>query len=471
MMVNAERANPADGWIRLLRQGLFPAWAWLVAALWAPSMAWGAEIPSTAPEQVGLSSERLERLTGRMNALVEEGVMVGGLGLIARRGQVAYEKAYGQADREAGRPMTLDTIFRIYSMSKPITSVAVMMLYEEGKFLLNDPVALYLPELADLQVARSTGDGDAIQMTSDGSVSRTEGTGDASVVGQTRPAARQPTIRDLLKHTAGFTYGFFGQTEVDTLYREAELMVPQQSLEEFTAALGKLPLQYDPGSQWHYSVSVDVQGALVQAVSGLSFGEFLKRRIFAPLGMADTSFTAPEETWQRIAQLYSPPGAVEEGAASEPAVPGNGLVVTDERMSDGYRDGAIFEGGGGGLLSTARDYLRFCQMLLNGGELDGVRLLSPKSVELMSTDHLTGLSMGLVGGGYGFGLGFAVAKDQGAIGELGSVGEYNWGGAAGTRFWIDPTEEMVRVFMVQVIPPPQRLGTEFKTLAYQAIID
>lgn len=470
-MVNAERANPADGWFRLLHQGLFPAWALLAVAVWVPPVAWSAEIPSTAPEQVGLSGERLERLTGRMNALVEEGVMVGGLGLIARRGRVAYEETYGQADREAGRPMTQDTIFRIYSMSKPITSVAVMMLYEEGKFLLNDPVALYLPELADLQVARSTGDGDAIQMTSDGSVSRTEGTGDASVVGQTRPATRQPTIRDLLKHTAGFTYGFFGQTEVDALYREAELMVPQQSLEEFTAALGKLPLQYDPGSRWHYSVSVDVQGALVQAVSGLSFGEFLKRRIFGPLGMADTSFTAAEGAWPRIAQLYSPPGALEEGTASEPALPGKGLVVTDEQMSDGYRDGAIFEGGGGGLLSTARDYLRFCQMLLNRGELDGVRLLSPKSVELMATDHLAGLSAGLAGGGYGFGLGFAVAKDQGAIGELGSVGEYNWGGAAGTRFWIDPAEEMVGVFMVQVIPPPQRLGTEFKTLAYQAIVD
>ena len=471
-MVNAKWANSADGWLHVLRRWLFPAWALLAVCAWAAPAAWSAEIPSTAPEQVGLSSERLERLTGRMNALVEEGVMVGGLGLIARRGRVAYEETYGQADREAGRPMTLDTIFRIYSMSKPITSVAVMMLYEEGKFLLNDPVALYLPELADLQVARSTGDGDAIQMTSDGSVSRAEGTGDASVVGQTRPAIRQPTIRDLLKHTAGFTYGFFGQTEVDALYREAELMVPQQSLEEFTAALGKLPLQYDPGSRWHYSVSVDVQGALVQAVSGLSFGEFLKRRIFDPLGMADTSFTAPEETWARIAQLYSPPGGLEEeGTASEPALPGKGLVVTDQQMSDGYRDGAIFEGGGGGLLSTARDYLRFCQMLLNGGELDGVRLLSPKSVELMATDHLAGLSAGLAGGGYGFGLGFAVAKDQGAIGELGSVGEYNWGGAAGTRFWIDPAEEMVGVFMVQVIPPLQRLGTEFKTLAYQAIVD
>ncbi|MYK27389.1 MAG: beta-lactamase family protein [Gammaproteobacteria bacterium] len=454
-MVNVERANPADGWFRLLRQGFFPAWTLLAVAVWAPPVAWSAEIPSVAPEQVGLSSERLERLTGRMNALVEEGAMVGGLGLIARRGRVAYEEVYGQADREAGRPMALDTIFRIYSMSKPITSVAVMMLYEEGEFLLNDPVALYLPELADLQVARSTGDGDA------------------SAVGQTRAASRQPTIGDLLKHTAGFTYDFFRQTEVDALYRDAELMTPQQSLEGFTAALGKLPLHNDPGSRWHYSVSVDVQGALVQAVSGLSFGEFLKRRIFDPLGMTDTSFTAPEETWPRIAQLYSPPGAFEEDGASEPTAAGNGLVVADDWVSDGYREGAVFEGGGGGLLSTARDYLRFCQMLLNGGALDGVRLLSPKTVELMTTDHLGGLPMGLAGegAGYGFGLGFAVAKDQGAIGELGSVGEYSWGGAAGTSFWIDPAEELVGIFMVQVIPPPDRMSTLFQTLAYQAIVD
>ena len=454
-MVNAERANPADGWLDVWRRGLFPAWALLAALVWAAPAAWSAEIPSTAPEEVGLSSERLERLTGRMNALVEEGAMVGGLGLIARRGRVAYEESYGQADREADRPMTLDTIFRIYSMTKPITSVAVMMLYEEGEFLLNDPVARYLPELADLQVARSTGDGDE------------------SLVGQTRPAARQPTIRDLLKHTAGFTYDFFHQSEVDALYREAELMAPQRSLEEFTAALAKLPLAYDPGSRWHYSVSVDVQGALVQAVSGLSFGEFLKRRIFDPLSMADTSFTAPEDSWPRIAQLYSPSGASGEEAGSNPAPPNDGLAAADAWMSDGYREGAVFEGGGGGLLSTARDYLRFCQMLLNGGELDGVRLLSPKSVELMTTDHLAGLSMDLAGegAGYGFGLGFAVAKDQGAIGELGSAGEYSWGGAAGTSFWIDPAEEMVGIFMVQVIPPPDRLSALFQAMAYQAIVD
>jgi len=443
------------------------AFAWLLMAV--PVMA--RDIGSARPERVGMSSERLARLSTHMHQAVEDGVMVGGLGVIARNGQVVYRETYGLADREAGKPMTDDAIFRIYSMSKPITSLAVMMLYEEGHFFLNDPVARYLPELANLEVAVSTADGGGTRTTSDGTTSRAEGDPDASPPGQTRKPRRQPTIRDLLTHTAGFTYGAFGNTEVDQRYREAELLSDDLTLEEFTTRLGKIPLQYEPGTRWHYSVSVDVQGRLVEAVSGMRFGEFLEKRIFAPLGMVDTSFVVPDEKWPRVAQIYSPEGTPEGIDAFLAANDSTTLVVSSDSVNAGYRSGASFESGGGGLVSTADDYLRFAQMMLNGGELGGVRLLSPKSVELMTVNHLGELPMGFDSRGVGFGLGFAVALDQGDIGELGSVGEYNWGGAAGTRFWIDPEEQLIGIFMVQSIPHRTRLGSEFKNLTYQAIVE
>lgn len=438
----------------------------------AVSVAVADGLPGVRPDRAGMSGERLQRITAHMNQAVADGVMVGGIGLIARNGRVVYQQTYGMADREAGRPMTTDTLFRIYSMSKPITSVAVMMLYEEGHFALNDPVALYLPELADLRVAVSTADGAGTRMTSDGTVSRSEGEGDRSLAGQTRAPARPPTIRDLLRHTAGFTYGVFGNTEVDRLYREAGLLADDLSLAEFTDRLGRIPLQYDPGTRWHYSVSVDVQGRLVEVISGMRFGEFLQRRLFGPLGMQDTGFVVPEDSWDRMAQIYAPRGTPEElGEAFRAAVTATELVVAPEAVDAGFRPGARFESGGGGLVSSTGDYLRFAQMLLNGGELDGVRLLSPKSVELMTTDHLGDVPGGFGREGMGFGLGFAVALDQGEIGELGSVGEYNWGGAAGTRFWIDPAEQLIGLFMVQSIPHRTRLGSEFKTLTYQALVE
>jgi CubicO group peptidase (beta-lactamase class C family) len=430
------------------------------------------ELPTASPGKEGLSAERLARITEHMNQAVADGVMVGGLGLIARNGRVVYEETYGQADREADEAMTEDAIFRIYSMSKPITAVAVLMLYEEGAFFLNDPVARYLPELADLQVAVSTADGGGTRMTSDGTTSRAEGQGDESLTGQTRKPLRQPTIRDLLTHTAGFTYGVFGNTEVDKLYREAQLLSDTMTLEQFTTALGRIPLQYDPGTRWHYSVAVDVQGRLVEAVSGMTFGEFLQQRLFGPLDMKDTSFIVPADKWDRVAQIYSPAGTPQEIAeAFRAAATSNELVVADDGINVGYREGAKFEGGGGGLMSTARDYLRFSQMLLNGGQLDGVRILSPKTVELMTENHLGDIPMGFGSEGVGFGLGVAVAMDQGEIGELGSEGEYNWGGAAGTRFWIDPEEQLIGIFMVQSIPHRTRLAGEFKNLVYQAVVE
>ena len=357
--------------------------------------------------------------------------------------------------------MTRDTLFRIYSMSKPITGVALMMLYEEGHFFLNDPVARYIPELADLSVSVSTADG-GTRMVSDGTQSRTIGEGDATKVGQTRKPLRQPTIRDLLTHTAGFTYGVFGNTEVDKQYRDAAIL-RNPNLQDFVQKLGGIPLQYEPGTRWHYSVAVDVQGRLVEVISGMRFGEFLEQRIFGPLGMTDTSFVVPKEKLGRFAQMYSPAGTASGTDAWLKPSTSTELVVADPQASSGFLEGATFESGGGGLVSTADDYLRFSQMMLNGGELDGVRLLSPKTVELMTTNHLGDISMGMGRTGVGFGLGFAVAMNQGDIGELGSVGEYNWGGAAGTRFWIDPAEELIGVFMVQSLPHRTRLANRVQS--------
>lgn len=416
-----------------------------------------------------MSQERLDRITSHMNKEVTNGTMVGGLGMIARNGKIVYTESYGLSDREANKPMTEDAIFRIYSMSKPITSVALMMLYEEGRFFLNDPVARYIPELANLEVAVSTADGET-KMISDGTNSRTIGAGDKDKLGLTRKPVRQPTIRDLMRHTAGLTYGFFGNTEVDQRYRKAGIL-GNKDLKEFVTELGKLPLQYEPGTKWHYSVGVDVQGRLIEAISGMSFGEFLKERLFDPLEMKDTSFTIPKDKVDRLAQIYSPEGTGNGANVFLTQNKSNKLVVADKSVDAGYQDGATFEGGGGGLLSTAKDYLIFSQMMLNGGELNGVRILSPKTIELMTTNHLGDMPMGFGRNGVGFGLGFAVAMDQGQVGELGSVGEYNWGGAAGTRFWIDPQEQLIGIFMVQSLPHRTRLGSEFKNLVYQAIID
>jgi len=442
----------------------------IVILVSAVPLAFGRELPTTQPSRVGMSSERLQRLTDHMNQAVAQGVMVGGLGLIARNGRIVYRESYGQSDREAAKPMAMDDIFRIYSMSKPMTSVAVMMLYEEGHFFLNDPVARYIPELANLVVATSTADGETVAV-SDGTTSSTVGVGDESKEGQTRKPSRQPTIRDLLSHTAGFSYGFFGNTEVDKQYRAADLMQAGDTLEQFVTQLGKIPLQYDPGTRWHYSVSVDIQGRLVEVVSGMRFGEFLQKRLFEPLDMVDTSFTVPLEKLDRLAQIYSPEGTEEGASAFLTPNTSSTLVVSPASVNDSFMEGATFESGGGGLVSTARDYMRFSQMMLNGGELDGVRILSPKTVELMTINHLGDMEMGFGRRGVGFGLGFAVALDQGRIGELGSVGEYNWGGAAGTRFWIDPEEQLIGIFMVQSIPHRTRLGSDFKNLTYQAIVE
>ena len=428
------------------------------------------DMRSVRPDREGFDAARLAKIDTYMNAQVDAGVMVGGLGLVARNGNVVYSSTWGQSDREADKAMTDDTIFRIYSMSKPITGVALMMLHEEGKFLLNDPVAKYLPEFANLEVSLATADGTTIG-TADGTQNTMRGESDSAQAGTTRKPRRQPTVRDLMRHTAGFTYGVFGNTVVDQSYRSAGILRGHASLTDFISELARLPLQYEPGERWHYSVSVDVQGALIERLSGQKFSEFLNERIFEPLGMPDTSFTIDPDKRDRFAQLYAPLGTPGELTAWLTPSTGTELEVADEYANSGFQPGATFESGGGGLISTAMDYMRFSQMMLNGGQLDGVRLLSPRTVELMSQDHMADVSIGFGGKGSGFGLDFRVLLDPGAAGDVGSAGEYSWGGAAGTRFWIDPQKQIVGVFMVQSIPHRTDLAAKFKVLTYASMLD
>jgi CubicO group peptidase (beta-lactamase class C family) len=407
--------------------------------------------PVVAPETVGLSGARLANIRAVMNRHVAEKSIPGASGLIARHGKIAYQEAFGMADVEAGRPMRMDTIHRIYSMSKPITSVAVMMLYEEGKFQLSDPVGKYLPEFARMRVGVEEKDPQTGQMTL-----------------KTVPAKNPITIRDLLRHTAGLTYGVFGDTLVDREYRKVKIL-GESNLAEFVTHLSAIPLQYEPGTRWHYSVSVDVLGRLVEVLSGKPFDQFLQESIFTPLEMNDTGFTVPAGKKDRFAKLYT---LTKEGKLQP-----SQICSTRQECFDNFPNAAPsldrlmgMQSGGGGLVSTAYDYLHFCQMMLNQGQYDGKRLLSRKTVQLMSNDNL-GTIPGM-GPGTGFGLGFAVSKAPGEAGMMGSPGEYNWGGAAGTRFWIDPQEELIGIFMIQILPHTGlEYGSEFRVLTYQAIAD
>ena len=391
------------------------------------------------PESVGMSSERLTRLHDAMQALVEEGRLAGITTMIARHGQMADFKTYGYRDMAADDPMAEDDIFRIYSMSKPITGVALMMLYEEGKFRLSDPVRRYIPQFADLQVATSWGD--------DGPV--------------LEDADHAMTIRELMTHTAGLAYGIGNPHPVDRLYASEGVLDSGGTLQDMIDKLPELPLRQQPGTRWTYSIAVDVQGYLVEVLSGRPFDEFLQERIFDPLGMVDTGFHVPSEDHGRFAQVY---GYDEDGALVAP--PSSDAPVG----SRPFLDPATFFSGGGGLVSTTMDYMRFCQMLLNGGELDGVRLLSPTTVQMMSRNHLP-RDMGEYAPGVGFGLDFSVVLDPVEAGTV-SIGEYSWGGAAGTWFWIDPVQDLVFVGMIQQFgggrPDVRSLSRQ---LTYGAIIE
>ncbi len=395
------------------------------------------DLASVTPESVGLSSERLERLNDAMQGLVDDGLLAGITTMISRHGKVAHFGTFGHQDIEAGVEMGEDTIFRIYSMTKPITGVALMILYEEGKFRLSDPVHRYIPEFEGLVVAKEDGpNGQPI----------------------TEPADHPMTIRELMAHTAGLSYGIFSQSQVDALYNEANVLDNNSTLKDMVDKLSKIPLRQQPGSMWHYSVAVDVQGYLVEVLSGQKFDEFLNERVFGPLGMNDSAFHVAADKAERFSQVYTHD---EDG---------NLLAQEGFGGRRSYLDPPAFLSGGGGLVSTTMDYMRFSQMLLNGGQLDGVRILAPSTVKLMHLNHLP-RELKEMSPGTGFGLDFAVVLDPVAADGI-SKGEYYWGGAAGTWFWIDPKEDLVFVGMIQHFGPRRPdVRSLSRRLTYQAILE
>jgi CubicO group peptidase (beta-lactamase class C family) len=387
----------------------------LAALTAAPVMAAVHDLPTASPESEGMSAERLARLNAGMKELVDNGRLAGVVTMVSRHGKVVEFDAVGKRDIAANAPMQKDSIFRIYSMSKPITGVAMMILFEEGKWQLNDPVAKYIPEFAKLKVYS------------------TEAGGNVVLKDQNHPV----TMRELMSHSGGFTYGFFSQTAVDKMQMEADLLNPNNTLDEFIKRVAKLPLNSQPGTEWHYSISVDIQGYIVQKLSGMPFEEFLEKRIFKPLGMSDTAFYVPKEKLNRFAEFYSYDN---DGKLK--------AVGVKEGLNHDFAAKPALSSGGGGLVSTATDYMRFCQMLVNGGQLDGVRLLSPLTVELMRTNVLAP-SVPILAPGAGFGLDFAIYTDPVAAGGYYGKGSYWWGGAAGTWFWIDPVNDLIVLGMIQ----------------------
>jgi CubicO group peptidase (beta-lactamase class C family) len=403
----------------------------------------------TRPEDLGLSSERLRRIDDVTHAYVDKGKLPGVQVLVSRRGQLVHHDCYGWSDVEAETPVRDDTIYRIYSMTKPITSVGLMMLYEEGAFLLENPVSRYLPEFAGSQVWSG-------------------GTADAP---QKRPAERPITVHDVLTHLSGLTYGFHFQHPLDELYRRHGLgdfgREPDYDLAEGIERLASLPLLFDPGTRWNYSMSTDVCGRLIEVLSGQSLDIFFQERILGPLGMVDTGFAAPEGDLDRCSVLY-----VRGADRRLQKMAGPKTMVRPP----------TFLSGGGGLVGTGRDYLRFTHMLLNGGELDGIRLLSPRTVAYMTRNHLPGgrllNEMGqstfaeLAMEGTGFGLGFGIVEDAAAQQNLANEGEYSWGGAASTAFWVDPVDELCVVFMTQLLPSSTYpIRRQLRAAVLQAVLE
>jgi CubicO group peptidase (beta-lactamase class C family) len=401
----------------------------------------------TRPEEVGLSSDRLARVSDWMRRQLAAERAGGMVTLVSRRGRTAFIDVAGKADVARDTPMAVDTIFRIYSMSKPLTSVAIMMLYEEARFQLDDPISCFIPAFAGQRVLAGGSRGKI----------------------DTVPAVRDITFRDLLTHTSGLTYGFMESTLVDGLYRahKIDFQTENSSLKELVEKAAALPLLSQPGTRWNYSISTDVLGYLVEVVSGVPFEKFLKERVIDPLKLVDTDFHVPEAKHGRLAANYA---VGRKG----------GLHLIDDPQKSPYLQPRNVNSGGGGLVSTASDYARFCQFMLNKGELDGVRLLSRKTVELMTANHLGG-DMADMGTprfsettyeGIGFGLGFSVMIDPAKAQILGTPGEYAWGGAASTAFWIDPQEEMFVVFLTQLMPSSAYpFRRELRVLTYQSILE
>jgi len=399
------------------------------------------------PESSGLSGPRLQHIDRFIQEkYLDTGKLPCALTLVERNGHVAHSSALGHMDLERKRPLQEDTIFRIYSMTKPLTSLALMMLVEEGRISLDDPVHRYIPQWRELGVY------------------------EGGFIGgfRTKRTSAPMRVVDLMRHTSGLTYGFQQRTNVDAAYRKLHLgEIPTAvSLEQMIDELAKVPLEFSPGSAWNYGISTDVVGYLVGQVSGQPFEQFLRSRILDPLGMTDTDFMVPAAKASRFAACYA-------------ATPKGGMVLQDDPQTSYFLKPPTFVSGGGGLVSTAADYLRFCRMLLNGGELDGVRLVSPKTLELMSHNHLPGgkdlpdLAVSLFSevtyAGVGFGLGFAVSVSP-ARGLLpGSPGDISWGGLASTYFWVDPREQLIVIFMTQLTPSATYpIRRELRTLVYSA---
>ena len=398
----------------------------------------------------GMSVSRLSRISDHLNErFIEPGKIAGALPIVYRKGQLAYCEPLGNMDLERGKVMAEDTIFRIYSMSKPITSVALMMLYEHGAFQLNDPVSRFIPEWSDIQVYAA---GVAPNF-------------------MTTPVERPMFIRDLFTHMSGLTYGFMSRSNVDHAYRKMGVggVEPGTTLADTMYTLAKIPLEFSPGTQWNYSVSTDVLGYLVEVISRQRFDEYLQQNIFEPLGMVDTGFTVADADVGRFAANYE-------------RNPDKTLRLLDDPEDSIYIRPRTFFSGGGGLVSTAADYLRFTRMMLNGGELDDVRILGPKTIEMMTKnylpndDDLTRWALGTFSEttyeGYGFGLGFSINLGPERTATVGSAGEYAWGGAASTIFWVDPAEELIVIFMTQIMPSATfNFRGQLKSLVYGAIVD
>ena len=411
----------------------------LLAAMSGCQQSAGSSPGAAQSVVAGMSTERLSRIDAHFHRMVDEGKIAGVVTWVARHGKVVHENAYGLADIGAKRPMSTDSYFYVYSMTKPITSVALLMLYEEGRFQLSDPVAKYLPELANLKLYAGDGPGGRMNL---------------------KEPLRQPTVEDVFRHTAGFLYGFGADRGIDKAYRDANVL--GGTLAEFTKKLGTLPLAYEPGTQWVYSVAHDVQARLVEVISGKPFDEFVRQRIIQPLGLKNMFFGRPDAAKDQFAVIY---GADASGK----------LVPTGALDAPGMASKVL---GGYSISATAADYGRFAQMLVNSGELDGVRLLSRKTIDLMDSNHLPeGVARGSATGvpvlGEGYGLGVRVVTNPAQAGNLTSAGTFGWSGAAGTHFFVDRAEDLVAVFMVQKMGNADgaSMSAQFETLVYQAIAD
>ncbi|MET0534469.1 MAG: serine hydrolase domain-containing protein [Steroidobacter sp.] len=419
------------------------AWCLTAAAvmLSVAAQARDLSLPESKPESLGFSSERLKRLEAGLKAPVDSKQLAGITTVVARRGQIVQEMTYGKADIAANKPMQMDTILRIYSMTKPVTGAAMMMLYEEGKWKPSDPISRHIPEFKDLKVYGADG--------------------------QLEASKHAPTMGELMSHTAGFTYGFFGNSAVDKLYQQANPLAAE-SLQEFVERMAKLPLVYQPGEGWAYSVGVDIQGYLVEKLSGKPFPDFLRERLFEPLGMKDTAFYVPKEKMARLGSIYNWSA---EGLTAMPHDPG---VNAPPKLHSG----------GGGLYSTTADYLRFVQMLANKGSLDGKRLLAPSTVELMTSNQVPDAvkeqrKFGIGASfraqpGFGFGFDVAILEEPSRLGSSAGAGTYFWDGLAGTWFWIDPTNDVVFLAMIQIRGGPAgvpNLEDLSRQLTFQALVE